>query len=68
MSSSFESKASASIYEKLMSKYEADPDDPMKKFNKSKPKELKDLQGAKDRVRQALRKEEEDPPIPGKRR
>jgi len=64
----FESKASASIYEKLMSKYEADPDDPMKKFNKSKPKELKDLQGAKDRVRQALRKEEEDPPIPGKRR
>jgi len=64
----FESKASASIYEKLMSKYEADPDDPMAKFNKSKPKELKDLQGAKDRVRQALRKEEDDPPIPGKRR
>ena len=51
-----------------MSKYEADPDDPMSKFNKSKPKELKDLQGAKDRVRQALRKEEEDPMIPGKRR
>ena len=63
MSSSFESKASASIYEKLMSKYEADPDDPMKKFNKSKPKELKDLHGAKDRVRQALRKEEEDRPM-----
>ena len=46
-----------------MSKYEADPDDPMKKFNKSKPKELKDLHGAKDRVRQALRKEEEDRPM-----
>lgn len=64
----FESKASASFYEKLMSKYEADPDDPMSKFNKSRPKELKDLQGAKDRVKQALRKEEEDPMIPGKRR
>ena len=64
----FESKASASFYDKLMSKYEADPDDPMSKFNKSKPKELKDLQGAKDRVKQALRKEEEDPMIPGKRR
>jgi len=64
----FESKASASIYEKLMSMYEADKDDPMAKFNRSRPKELKDLQGAKDRVKQALRKEEEDPPIPGKRR
>ena len=51
-----------------MSKYEADKDDPMAKFNRSRPKELKDLQGAKDRVKQALRKEEEDPPIPGKRR
>jgi len=64
----FESSASASIYEKLMSKYESVPDDPMAKFNKSKPKGLKDLQGAKDRVKQALRKEEEDPLIPGKRR
>jgi len=64
----FESKTSASIYEKLMSKYEADPDDPMAKFNKSRPKEVKDLQSAKDRVKQALRKEEEDPMIPGKRR
>jgi len=64
----YESKASQSFYEKLMSKYEADPDDPMAKFNKAKPKELKDLQGAKDRVKQALRKEEENPMIPGKRR
>ena len=64
----YESKASASFYEKLMSKYEADPDDPMAKFSKSKARELKDIQGAKDRVKQALRREEEDISIPGKRR
>eukprot|EP00092_Neocalanus_flemingeri_P019501 GFUD01021127.1.p1 GENE.GFUD01021127.1~~GFUD01021127.1.p1 ORF type:complete len:613 (+),score=242.70 GFUD01021127.1:176-2014(+) len=64
----YESKASQSFYEKLMTKYEADPDDPMAKFNKAKPKELKDMQGAKDRMKQALRKEEENPMIPGKRR
>jgi len=64
----YESKASQSFYEKLMSKYEADPDDPMAKFQKAKPKELKDMQGAKERVKQALRREEDDPMIPGKRR
>ena len=63
-----ESKASQGFYEKLMSKYEADPDDPMAKFQKAKPRELSDTKGAKERVKQALRKEEEDPMIPGKRR
>ena len=64
----YESKASASLYEKLMSKYEADPDDPMAKFSKSKSRELKDIQGTKDRVKQALRREEEDISTPGKKR
>ena len=64
----YESKTSAGLYEKLMSKYEADPDDPMAKFSKSKKRELKDIQGTKDRVKQALRNEEEDALIPGKRR
>jgi len=64
----YESKASQGFYEKLMSKYEADPDDPMAKFQKAKPRELSDMKGAKERVKQALRKEEEDPMIPGKRR
>jgi len=64
----YESKASADFYDKLMSKYEADPDDPMAKFSKSKARELKDIQGAKDRMKQALRREEEDISTPGKRR
>ena len=64
----YESKTSAGLYEKLMSKYEADPDDPMAKFSKSKKRELKDIQGTKDRVKQALRNEEEDALTPGKRR
>jgi len=63
-----ESGSSAGFYEKLMSKYEADPDDPMAKFSKSKSREIKDIQGVKDRVKQSLRKEEEDSLTPGKRR
>ena len=63
----YESRTSAGLYEKLMSKYEADPDDPMAKFSKSKARELKDIQGAKDRVKQALRREEELITAPGKR-
>ena len=64
----YESKTSAGLYEKLMSKYEADPDDPMAKFSKSRSRELKDIQGTKDRVKQALRREEEDLSTPGKKR
>lgn len=63
-----ESGSSAGFYEKLMSKYEADPDDPMAKFSKSRSREIKDIQGVKDRVKQSLRKEEEDAFTPGKRR
>lgn len=64
----FASKTSQGLYEKLMSKYEADPEDPMAKFSRSKPKVMKDLSSAKDRVKEALRKEEENAAIPGKRR
>ena len=54
----YESKASQGIYEKLMSKYETNPDDPMSKFAKAKPKQVKNLQEAKDRMKEALRREE----------
>jgi len=64
----FESKAGGELYEKLMSKFEANPDDPMAKFSKSKPKEFKDLAGAKERMKQSLREEELNPMIPGKKR
>ena len=67
--SRYESKSSAGLYERLMSKYEADPDDPMAKFSKSgKSRELKDIQGTKDRVKSALRKEEDDSQNPSRRR
>ena len=39
----------------------------MAKFSKSKARELKDIQGAKNRVKQALRREEELITAPGKR-
>ena len=65
----YESKASADYYDKLMSKYEADPDDPMAKFSRSgKSRELKDIQGTKDRVKSALRREEDDSQHPSRRR
>lgn len=64
----FASTTSQGIYEKLMNKYEADPEDPMAKFSKAKPKELKDLRSAKERVKEALKREEANPMIPGKRR
>ena len=65
----YESKTSAGLYERLMSKYEADPDDPMAKFTKSgKSRELKDIQGTKDRVKSALRKVEDDSQHPARRR
>lgn len=64
----YESKASAGFYEKLMSKYEADPEDPMAKFSKSSGRGVKDIQGTKDRVKQALRREEDDSLTPGRRK
>ena len=67
--SRYESKSSAGLYERLMSKYEADPDDPMAQFSKSgKSRELKDIQGTKDRVKSALRREEDDSQHPTRRR
>ena len=67
--SRYESKSSAGLYERLMSKYEADPDDPMAKFSKSgKSRELKDIQGTKDRVKSALRRAEDDSQHPSRRR
>ena len=66
---SYESKTSAGLYERLMSKYEADPDDPMAKFSKSgKAREVKDMQGIKDRVKSSLRREEEDSQHPTRKR
>jgi len=64
----FASKTSMGIYEKLMSKYEADPEDPMAKFSKSQPKVKTDLSSAKERVKQALKREAENSAVPGRRR
>jgi len=64
----FVSDRSNSIYEKLMGKYESCPEDPMAKFSKPKPKTHVDMQSAKERVKQALKKEEEPAPRSRKRR
>jgi len=56
----YTSHVSNSIYEKLMSRYEANPEDPMAKFARSKPKEVKDLSTTMNRVKMALKREEED--------
>ena len=64
----FASQTSQGLYEKLICKYEADPEDPMAKFSRSKPKQMVDIASVKERVKEALRKEEENPIIPGKRR
>lgn len=56
----YTSHVSNSIYEKLMSRYEANPEDPMAKFARSKPKEVKDLSSTMNRVKMALKREEED--------
>ena len=41
----FASKTSMGLYEKLMSKYEADPEDPMAKFSRAQPKVKWNLNG-----------------------
>merc|ERR1719500_718640 len=64
----FASKTSQGLYEKLMSKYEADPEDPMAKFSKSQPKAKTDLSSAKERVKEALKREAENSAVPGRRR
>jgi len=64
----FASSTSQNLYEKLMSKYEADPEDPMAKFSKAKEKKAIDIASAKERVKDALKREEANPMIPGKRR
>ena len=72
------------LYEKLMSKYEADPEDPMAKFSRAQPKVKwnlngdfayfwatqvkKDLSSAKERVKEALKREQEERNGPRKRR
>jgi len=55
----FASNESNKLYEKLMGKYEATPDDPMAKFSKAKPKTHVDISSAMERVKLALKKEEE---------
>merc|ERR1719500_2347689 len=64
----FASKTSQGLYEKLMSKYEADPEDPMAKFSRAQPKVKKDLSSAKERVKEALKREQEERNGPRKRR
>merc|ERR1712223_1315255 len=64
----FASKTSQGLYEKLMSKYEADPEDPMAKFSRAQPKEKKDLSSVKERVKEALKREQEERYGPRKRR
>lgn len=64
----YESKMSNSIYEKLMNKFEANPDDPMAKFSRAAPKQAKDISTTMDRVKNALKKEEEEAAGPRKRK
>lgn len=64
----YESKMSNSIYEKLMNKFEANPDDPMAKFSRAAPKQAKDISSTMDRVRNALKKEEDEAKGPFKRK
>ena len=45
------------LYEKLMNKYEANPEDPMAKFTKSRPKNsVKDTNSTLARMKEALSK------------
>jgi len=59
----YESTMARNLYEKLMSKYEANPEDPMAKFTKSRPKtSVKDPNSTIARVKEALSKGDE--PLP----
>ena len=51
-----------------MNKFEANPDDPMAKFSKAAPKQAKDISSTMDRVRNALKREEEEANGPRKRK
>ena len=58
----YESNAAKGFYEKLMSKYEANPEDPMAKFSKSKPKTATDMASTMARVKQRLLRGDSPPP------
>ncbi|XP_014256406.1 protein SPT2 homolog [Cimex lectularius] len=60
------SQEASAFYAKMMNKYENMPAEPSI-FSKSK-REVKDLAAAKDRVKAALRKEEEESELPHKRK
>ncbi|CAK1544714.1 unnamed protein product [Leptosia nina] len=60
----YESQSAAAIYEKMMQKYSKMPDEP--KFPLSNSMSTKDLHGTRERVKHALR--HEDDPVPHKRR
>ena len=53
----YESTMARNLYEKLMNKYEANPEDPMAKFTKSRPKNsVKDTNSTLARMKEALSK------------
>lgn len=60
----YESQEAAAIYAKMMEKYSKIPDEP--KFPTTSSKSKKDLDGTRERVKQAL--QHEDDPVPHKRR
>ncbi|CAG4941576.1 unnamed protein product [Colias eurytheme] len=60
----YESQAAAAIYEKMMQKYSKLPDEP--KFPSTSSSHNKDLNGTRERVKHALK--HEDDPVPHKRR
>ena len=51
-----------------MGKYEANPDDPMAKFSRAAPKQAKDISSTMDRVKNALKREEDEARGPFKRK
>ena len=60
----YESNASKSIYDKLMAKYEASPEDPMAKFSKAAPKSVaSNLNKIKQRVLNGLNAPDDDKPV-----
>ena len=62
----YESTIAKGYFDKLMSKFEANPEDPMAKFSKPKSKQKKDLSSTVHRVKEALARGEPDPVISSK--
>ena len=57
----YESSSAKGLYERLMNKYEANPENPFDKFTKPKPKKVKDIGSTKARVKDRLDRPDSPP-------